>query len=245
MGLGEAGGAGEVIDLQRLRVAGVGKVLCLEQMAGGRGERDCRSLGAEDVLNIQVFRHRSSRELKGWPSRFVNDWSDGEMLLMMGFRTKLSYANVIATLALFLALGGGAYAATQLPKNSVGSKQLKKGAVTPAKLNGAAKATLTGPVGPAGPQGPAGASGATHVVVRVAPGYTEGESTVSCNPGEVATGGGGETETKEQLLWGSFPTLSNGKTAEAGQTPMGWGVGGETAAGLDVPVKAFVVCVSP
>jgi hypothetical protein len=57
---------------------------------------------------------------------------------MEKLRTRLTYANVIATLALFLALGGGAYAATQLPKNSVGSKQLKKNSVTAAKIkNGA------------------------------------------------------------------------------------------------------------
>jgi hypothetical protein len=46
---------------------------------------------------------------------------------------KLNYANVIATIALFIALGGAAIAAG-LPKHSVGPKQLKKGAVTPAAL---------------------------------------------------------------------------------------------------------------
>lgn len=46
---------------------------------------------------------------------------------------KLNYANVIATIALFVALGGAAVAAG-LPKNSVGPKQLKRGAVTAAKL---------------------------------------------------------------------------------------------------------------
>jgi len=45
-----------------------------------------------------------------------------------------TYANVTATLALFVALGGGAYAATALPSNSVGSKQLKKNAVVRAKI---------------------------------------------------------------------------------------------------------------
>jgi hypothetical protein len=48
-------------------------------------------------------------------------------------RPKLNYANVIATLALFVALGGAAVAAG-LPKNSVGAKQLKRGAVNAAKL---------------------------------------------------------------------------------------------------------------
>lgn len=49
-------------------------------------------------------------------------------------RNRLTYANVMATLALFVALGGASYAATQLPRNSVGAKQLKKGAVTGAKV---------------------------------------------------------------------------------------------------------------
>jgi hypothetical protein len=74
--------------------------------------------------------------------------------------SKFTYANVVATLALFVALAGGtAFAATQLPKNSVGSKQIKKGAVTPAKLSKAAKSTLKGPAGAAGPQGDRGEPG--------------------------------------------------------------------------------------
>ncbi len=52
-------------------------------------------------------------------------------------RPKLTYANVIATIALFVALGGAAVAAG-LPKNSVGTNQLKRGAVSAAKLKRAA-----------------------------------------------------------------------------------------------------------
>jgi hypothetical protein len=51
-----------------------------------------------------------------------------------GPRPRLTYANVTATLALFVALSGGAYAATALPANSVGSKQLKKSAVETADI---------------------------------------------------------------------------------------------------------------
>lgn len=65
--------------------------------------------------------------------------------------------NLIAYLALFVALGGSAYAATALPKNSVGAKQIRKGAVTPAKLSPAALGLVKG--GPAGPAGEAGAPG--------------------------------------------------------------------------------------
>ena len=56
-------------------------------------------------------------------------------------RPRLTYANVVATICLFLVLGGGAWAATSLPKNSVGTKQLKNGAVTGAKVK---KGALTG-----------------------------------------------------------------------------------------------------
>jgi hypothetical protein len=45
-----------------------------------------------------------------------------------------SPAFVISLIALFIALGGTSYAALSLPKNSVGTKQLKNGAVTRAKV---------------------------------------------------------------------------------------------------------------
>jgi hypothetical protein len=54
---------------------------------------------------------------------------------MRRLRQQLSYANVISTLALFIALtGAGAYAANQLAPRSVGEKQLRPGAVTAEKL---------------------------------------------------------------------------------------------------------------
>ena len=50
-------------------------------------------------------------------------------------------ATLIAVVALFVALGGTGYAAFSLPKNSVGSKQLKNNAVTTSKIkNGAVTA---------------------------------------------------------------------------------------------------------
>lgn len=56
-------------------------------------------------------------------------------------RPKLTYANVMATAAVFIALGGVSYAAFKLPKNSVGAKQLKKNAVTGQKVK---NGSLTG-----------------------------------------------------------------------------------------------------
>jgi hypothetical protein len=48
---------------------------------------------------------------------------------------RLSYANVVSTLALFIAIGTtSAYAASQLAPKSVGEKQLRPGAVTAEKI---------------------------------------------------------------------------------------------------------------
>jgi hypothetical protein len=61
--------------------------------------------------------------------------------------------------ALFLALGGGAYAAFKLPAHSVGTKALKNHAVTPAKLS--RKTNRLFKHGPRGAKGASGAPGAT------------------------------------------------------------------------------------
>jgi Collagen triple helix repeat (20 copies) len=86
-------------------------------------------------------------------------------------RPQLTYANVIATLALFLALGGGgAWAATTISDNSVGTSQLRNGAVTGRKVSdgsllardfksGQLPAATTGPAGPTGPAGSTGPAG--------------------------------------------------------------------------------------
>jgi hypothetical protein len=96
---------------------------------------------------------------------------------MRDIRERLSYANVMATLAVFIALGGTSYALT-LPRNSVGSTQLrsssvgnselKRSAVTSTKvrarslrlsdLSRSARAALRGQTGPPGPAGPSGVS---------------------------------------------------------------------------------------
>ena len=86
-----------------------------------------------------------------------------------------SPATVIALIALFVALGGTGFAAAKLvlPRNSVGTLQVRNGSLLkvdfkagqlprgargPAGLAGVAgPAGPTGPAGPAGPTGPAGA----------------------------------------------------------------------------------------
>jgi hypothetical protein len=80
-----------------------------------------------------------------------------------------SPSMAVAMIALVVALGGTGYAAVTLPKNSVGAKQLKRNAVTGAKVkdqslfaNDFASGQLPrGPKGDSGPTGPQGAPGAT------------------------------------------------------------------------------------
>jgi hypothetical protein len=72
---------------------------------------------------------------------------------------RLTYANVMATVAAFLALGGVGYAATTLPDNSVGTRQIKSKAVTLNKIAAAAQVALKGHTGPAGARGADGAPG--------------------------------------------------------------------------------------
>ena len=97
-------------------------------------------------------------------------------------RSRLTFANVVSLMALFVALGGGAYALT-IPRNSVGPEQLKENAVTRPKIKRDAVTSSkvenrsllardfkagqlpqgakgdTGPAGPAGPAGPQGLTG--------------------------------------------------------------------------------------
>jgi hypothetical protein len=136
---------------------------------------------------------------------------------------RLGYANVIASLALFIALGGASYAAVALPANSVGTTQLKKKAVTASKLRnnavGGAKVkngTLMAadfkadqiPPGPQGPkgdpglQGPKGDAGAPGIsgyqivygAEAVAGPGQFGVAYVDCPAGKKVIGGGGGSE---------------------------------------------------
>ena len=72
------------------------------------------------------------------------------------FRRRMSYANVVATLALVFAMSGGALAASKFLITS--TKQIKPSVL--AQLKGKAGANgAPGATGSAGPQGPAGANG--------------------------------------------------------------------------------------
>src|SRR3954463_3839648 len=83
-----------------------------------------------------------------------------------------SPALVVSVIALSVALGGTSYAAIVLPANSVGNRQIKKNAVTSAKVKNASlrsadfaagqlPAGATGATGAKGDPGATGATGAT------------------------------------------------------------------------------------
>lgn len=164
---------------------------------------------------------------------------------MKRLRSKLTYANVISTLCLILLVGGGtALAAGGLEKESVGTRQLKKEAVTPLKLSAKAKATLVGPTGPkgatgpTGPQGPKGAAGTNSVTnFVVLEGSGTGTKSVECNPGEHLTGGGA-IDSGTGALKASYPNLGVQPNESANRWTAISSVGTDT-------VTVRILCATP
>ncbi len=117
---------------------------------------------------------------------------------MRRLRSHLSYANVTATLALFVALGGSSYAAIKVTGKNVKNSSLtgadiRNNSVTGKDVKGLGsgdfkKGTLrTGPAGPQGPQGSAGAPGSALAFGRV---DADGTLSLSRNVTKVTVGSG-------------------------------------------------------
>lgn len=102
---------------------------------------------------------------------------------MIGWlRQRFTYANVAATAALVVALGGTSYAALTLPHDSVGSKQIRKGAVNSRHIrNGSIRLNDVGASARAalrGRRGPAGAPAVKHfAAVSSGGGFLRGDAT--------------------------------------------------------------------
>jgi hypothetical protein len=184
---------------------------------------------------------------------------------------KLSYANVTATLALFLTLGGVAWAASTLPSNSVGSAQIIKGAVkgsdiaknavtSPKVKNGSLKAAdfasgqlPAGPKGDKGDKGDKGAPGATKVTYRseVQDGIGSGvfaEAEPECEPGETLIGGGGYFVNTGNLAIDVAGTITaNGPASgsAASSTPGNWYVAGKNTTAGTRRFFGYAICASP
>lgn len=117
---------------------------------------------------------------------------------------RLTFANVVSCIALFVALGGTGYAALRLPRDSVTSRELRAGAVGSSevrdgtirvqdlycpRVSGTPPRTClasleqgpAGPPGVQGPSGPPGPAGLAGVIVVV------GKSAVDSNASKTAT----------------------------------------------------------
>jgi hypothetical protein len=166
------------------------------------------------------------------------------------------YADVAATTALVLALGGTSYAVTALPRDSVGTAQLKAHAVTKGKL--AADVRTVGPAGPRGPQGfagpagpygqagppgPAGPAGGPldpgrvlHVpgpIISILAGAQFINVAAPCPAGGIALGGG-------YTIAGSVRVSSS----IASDFQQGWQITVDNSGGTPGTAQAFAVCLT-
>ncbi len=155
-------------------------------------------------------------------------------------RTRMpSPALLISVLALFVALGGVSYAATQLAKNSVGARQLRSNSVNSVKVK---NRTLTAadfrpgilPVVP-----DPGISGYERVMAGApASPANSHEATAYCPPGKVVIGGGaaiflGEGEV---VLHKSYPDSATSYYAQSRK------VGGVFAGDINHGLNVYAIC---
>lgn len=177
--------------------------------------------------------------------------------MLASLRRRLTYANLVATLALFAALGGTSYAAIKIT-----GKNVKNGSLTGADVKNSSLTSTdlkdrsllskdfkagqlpAGPKGDKGDAGAAGAAGATNVTTRVstvsAP-VGSSDVTASCQAGEKAVGGGASYTNDEPEI-----TVQQTKPAPPtdGSTPTGWTVRYEVT-GIPHTVSALAVCARP
>ena len=149
-----------------------------------------------------------------------------------------------------------------MPKNSVGTKQLRKEAVRTAdirrgavkldRIDKAAQDALRGQAGAQGATGPQGAAGGFDSVVirainfKTAKETFSGQSTVLCEPGQVAVGGGAGYEGSpggiEEGLVYSAPAAGPEGYPVGGEVPTGWASSLYNAANSSKIGHLYAVC---
>jgi hypothetical protein len=118
----------------------------------------------------------------------------------MSINRRIRYADVMSTLAAFVALGGVGYAAATLPANSVGSKQIKKGAVTSSDVrngslarddfrNGVLPTATSGTDGTNGGDGASGSDGSDGAQGPIGPEGPQGPMGLTGPPGDQGPAG--------------------------------------------------------
>jgi hypothetical protein len=174
---------------------------------------------------------------------------------------------VIALAALLLAVLGATPVATAvqqlvLPPKSVGTPQLKAGAVTSLKVkDGSLTAVDFEPgqlrAGPPGLKGGKGDPGATSVTFRRAVDTLSHEgpwlAVAECLPGEKLIGGGaglltpGDTMAAGRTanLIASYPATTFVNAAKTGDTPTRWVAGAYASAASETRVASWAICAQP
>ena len=174
-------------------------------------------------------------------------------------RSRVWYANVVATVALFVALGGTSYAALTITGDNVKDSSLrgvdvKNSSLTTSDVKNASLLSSDFkpgqlPAGPQGPQGPKGDPGekgekgdpgAANLTRRAGNPVTvnagsAASATADCEPGERATGGGAFSSRNDAWLSSSTPV---------GNPPTGWSVVLRSPAG-NAQLTAYVICAAP
>ena len=120
-------------------------------------------------------------------------------------RIRITYANVVASLALFAALGGSSYAAiavtgAQVRDGSLTGRDVRNSSLTGKDVRNQsllaqdfkAGQLPTGPAGPKGDTGPAGGLKGYEIVGSISPASSVDSKArlATCPPGKVAVGGG-------------------------------------------------------
>lgn len=176
-------------------------------------------------------------------------------------RSRMTYANITATLALFIALGGSSYAALTLPRNSVGSAQIRTGGVGSSEvrnrslkvgdLSVSARASLRGAKGDTGAAGPAGAPAVKYFATISAAGErTRGNAASSSH---TSAGSGvysvGFAQNVSACAYSATVGTTDGSTAPAGRATLrsdGANVGIQIfdagGAPADLPFHLIVAC---
>jgi hypothetical protein len=140
---------------------------------------------------------------------------------MLRMRKHLTYANVTVTIALVLAMSGGAYAASKYVISS--TKQ-----INPKVLKSlVGKTGANGAQGPAGAAGPAGTPGAKGETGAVGPAGAPGEKGAQGERGTAGTNGFNGTSGAKGPAGPTGSPWTDGGTLPTGSTETGqWTVGG-------------------
>jgi hypothetical protein len=167
-------------------------------------------------------------------------------------RSRLSYANLAATLALFIALGGTSVAAvsyingTLIKPHSIPKNRLTHKAITQLKGNRGPRG-LRGATGVAGPVGPTGPGPVVLSYVnsgtRPLPAGKESVAVAVCPPGMVVTGGGGITAGSPSLTnTGTNISGSGWALSRDGGPPDEWWVSANNSSASDTTFSATAIC---